>query len=349
MIWTGCGRRAGYSPGVWRIMSYDVNKREISQDLYGKLLYRMIKINRFEERLMHLYNEGMVHGTLHLCVGEEATVVGSTAALKTEDYIFTTHRGHGECIGKGADIRLMMAEILGRTGSTNKGIGGSMHITQPDIGAVGSNGVVGAAVPISLGAALTIKLKRIPDRVSVCFFGDGAANQGAVLESMNLAGAWKLPVIFVLIENKYAVSTPPERASADTDFVKRAMPFGLKPFDTDGNDVLKVLYSVAKAREHIVNGGGPCLVVLHTYRVSGHSKSDLNSYRSEDEIAGWVEKNPIDRYESYLLNEGFMSKEEIADITARAEREVDEAECYALSQPEANMSAAELEGLVYTD
>ncbi|MCI5792099.1 MAG: thiamine pyrophosphate-dependent dehydrogenase E1 component subunit alpha [Lachnospiraceae bacterium] len=330
-------------------MSYDVNKREISQDLYGELLYRMIKINRFEERLMHLYNEGMVHGTLHLCVGEEASVVGSTAALKTEDYIFTTHRGHGECIGKGTDINLMMAEILGRSGGTNKGIGGSMHITQPEIGVVGSNGVVGASVPISLGAALTIKLKKIPDRVSVCFFGDGAANQGAVLESMNLAGAWKLPVIFVLIENQFAVSTPPKKASADPDFVKRAMPFGLKPFEVDGNDVLKVLYTVAKAREYVINGGGPCLVVEHTYRVSGHSKSDTNSYRSEDEIRHWTERNPIDRYSKYLLDEGIMNKEEIDAVTLNAEKAVEEAEKFAVSQPEADMTKAELEKLVYAD
>lgn len=330
-------------------MSYDVNKRKISRDFYGELLYRMVKVNRFEERLMQLYRNGMVHGTLHLCVGEEASVVGSTAALKTDDYIFTTHRGHGECIGKGTDIKLMMAEILGRTGGTNNGVGGSMHITCPEIGVVGSNGVVGASVPISLGAALTVKLKKIPDRVSVCFFGDGAANQGAVLESMNLAGAWKLPVIFILINNNYAVSTPPSRGSADSDFVKRAMPFGLKPFDVDGNDVLKVLYTVAKAREYVLNGGGPCLVVEHTYRVSGHSKSDTNVYRSEDEINEWKEKNPIDRYIRYLTDEGFMTESEIADAVKRAEDEVEDAEKYAFMQPEADMSADWLENQVYAD
>lgn len=330
-------------------MSYDINKREISEDLYGELLYRMVKVHRFEERLKHLYNEGKVHGTLHLCVGEEAAVVGSTAALKRDDYIFTTHRGHGECIGKGTDINAMMAEILGRQSGTNSGIGGSMHITAPDIGVIGSNGVVGASVPISLGAALTIKLKKIPDRVSVCFFGDGAANQGAVLESMNLAGLWKLPVIFVLLENKYAVSTPPEKASADCDFVKRAMPFNLKPFDVDGNDVLKVLYTVSKAREHAAGGNGPCLVVEHTYRVSGHSKSDTDCYRSQEEIQDWIDKNPIDRYRSYLLSEGFMTACEADKIIKKAEKEVEAAAEYALLQQEADMSAAELEKRVYAD
>lgn len=330
-------------------MSYDVNKRELSEELYGELLYRMVKVHRFEERLKHFYNEGMVHGTLHLCVGEEAAVIGSTAALKKDDYIFTTHRGHGECIGKGTDIKAMMAEILGRSTGTNSGLGGSMHITAPDIGVVGSNGVVGAGVPISLGAALTIKLKKTADRVSVCFFGDGAANQGAVLESMNLAGLWKLPVIFVLLENKYAVSTPPEKASADSDFVKRAMPFSLKPYDVDGNDVLKVLYTVAKAREHVVNGGGPCLVVEHTYRVSGHSRSDVNAYRSAEEIQSWIDKNPIDRYVNYLTTEGFMTAEETEAIIKRAEAAVEEAAEYALSQPVSDMSAEELENRVYAD
>ena len=343
------GRRDSTGSDRWSIMSYDVNKREIPEELYGELLYRMVKVHRFEERLKHFYNEGKVHGTLHLCVGEEAAVIGSTAALKKDDYIFTTHRGHGECIGKGTDINAMMAEILGRSTGTNSGIGGSMHITSPDIGVVGSNGVVGAGVPISLGAALTIKLKKIPDRVSVCFFGDGAANQGAVLESMNLAGLWKLPVIFVLMENGYAVSTSPERASADSDFVKRAMPFKLKPFDVDGNDVLKVLYTVAKAREHVINGGGPCLVVEHTYRVSGHSKSDTNCYRSEEELQYWRDNNPIDRYANYLTGEGFMTEQDVKAVIKKAEDDVEAAAEYALSQPVADMSAEELEKRVYAD
>ena len=222
-----------------------------------------------------------------------------------------------------------------------------MHITDPEIGVMGSNGVVGAGVPIALGAALTIKLKKIPDRVSVCFFGDGAANQGAVLESMNLAGVWKLPVIFVLIDNRYAVSTTPEKASADTDFVKRAMPFSLRPFDTDGNDILSVLYTVAKAREHAVNGGGPCLVVEHTYRVSGHSKSDHNCYRSREEIDAWINKNPIDRYIGYLKKEGFLTDEAIAALISRAEAEVNAAAEYALKQPVSDMSTEELEKRVY--
>ncbi len=330
-------------------MSYDVLKREISNDFYKELLYRMVKVNRFEEELLKLQATGLVHGTLHLCIGEEASVVGSTAALKKDDYIFTTHRGHGECIGKGADIKLMMAEILGRKESSNSGIGGSMHVTDKSVGAIGSNGVVGASVPIALGAALTIKLKKIKDRVSVSFFGDGAANQGAVLESMNLAGAWKLPVIFVLLENGYAVSTRPDKASADPDFVKRAMPFGLRPFDVDGDDVLKVLHTMAKAREHVVSGGGPCLIVEHTYRVSGHSRSDQNLYRTKEEISGHTDNDPIKRYKRYLTDNGFFESPELEDVVRAAEKSVDEAREYALKMPEADMSAKELESRVYSD
>lgn len=331
------------------IMSYDVLKHEISDELYKELLYRMTVVNRFEDRLMQLYKRGEVHGTIHLCIGEEAAVIGSTAALKSDDYIFTTHRGHGECIGKGADINKMMAEILGRKGSTNDGIGGSMHITAPEAGAMGSNGVVGANVPISLGAALYIKLKKIPDRVAVCFFGDGAANQGAVLESMNLAGVWRLPVIFVLLNNRYAVSTPAEKGSADPDFVKRAMPFAIKPFDVDGDDVLKVMYTMARARLHVVEGGGPCLVVENTYRVSGHSKSDDNVYRSSEEISRYIDNNPIDRYRNYLCKGGFFEAAELDAVVRKAEESVDKAEEYALSMPMADMSAAELERKVYAD
>ena len=156
------------------------------RNFYKELMIRMLRVNRFEEAARALFGKGQVHGTLHLCVGEEASVIGSTAALKEQDYILTTHRGHGECIGKGADLKAMMAEILGRASGTNRGIGGSMHICDLSHGIIGSNGIVGAGTPTACGAALTIKLKKIPDRVSVSFFGDGAANSGGVLESMNL-------------------------------------------------------------------------------------------------------------------------------------------------------------------
>lgn len=319
------------------------------KNYYEELMLRMMTVRSFEEEIMRLYKEGAVHGTLHLCIGEEAADVGSTAVLKDEDYVFTTHRGHGACIGKGADIRAMMAEILGRSSGTNHGRGGSMHICDLKHGIIGSNGIVGADAPLACGAALTIKLKNIADRVSVCFTGDGAANSGAVLESMNLAGIWKLPVIFVLLENHYAVSTSVERASADTDFSKRAEPFGLGCFETDGNDILSVIDTMDRARRFVVENRKPCLVIEHTYRIAGHSKSDHNKYRSEQEIAYWAERSPIIRFKNRLISEGICVAEEIAALEQRAHEAVAEAVRYALAEPTADENAAELMSAVYAD
>ena len=304
-----------------------------TKDLHRDLLLNMLRVNRFEEAVKALYGRGLIHGTLHLCVGEEASVIGSTAALKTQDYILTTHRGHGECIGKGADLKAMMAEILGRAAGTNHGIGGSMHICDLDHGVIGSNGIVGAGVPTACGAALTILLKKIPDRVAVSYFGDGAANTGTVMESMNLAGLWKLPVIFILEDNHYAVSTPVERSAADPDLTKRGIPFGLKTYEADGNDVLAVYDVVASARASVVQGNGPCFIVLHTYRISGHSRSDQNIYRTEEELQYWKEHGPIVRFREYLLKEGGLSEKELDALEASVEREIEDVVTWALRQP----------------
>lgn len=315
------------------------------KDFYRELMIRMMRVNRFEEAAKALFSKGMVHGTLHLCVGEEASVVGSTAALKEQDYILTTHRGHGESIGKGADMRAMMAEILGRASGTNGGIGGSMHVCDLAHGVIGSNGIVGAGTPTACGAALTIKLKKLQDRVSVSFFGDGAANSGGVLESMNLAGVWKLPIIFVCIDNYYAVSTPVARASADPDLTKRAIPFGMKAFEADGNDVLAVYETMSEARKHVIGQGGPCLVVLHTYRISGHSRSDHNCYRTEQEMEAWKAKGPILRFGNWLEENGLFSRDEINEMGAAVDREIEDVVSWALKQPYPETDG--LEDMVY--
>ena len=316
---------------------------------YRELMLRMLKIRRVEEELMRLYGEDAVHGTLHLCIGEEAADVGSTAVLKEQDCVFATHRGHGICLGKGVDLKGLMAEILGRKGGTNHGRGGSMHISDIDHGVIGSNGVVGANAPLACGAALSIKLKKIRDRVSVCFTGDGAANTGALMESMNLAGVWKLPVIFVLIENHYAVSTPVGKASADADLSKRAAPFGLGCFETDGNDILAVAETMAKARDYVLEKGGPCLVIEHTYRIAGHSRSDHNRYRTEEEIRYWSERGPIVRFRNFLIDRGIFTAGEIFRMEEEAAAAVGEALKAALSQPFADEDVNELAEAVYAD
>lgn len=304
-----------------------------TRDLYRELMMRMLRVRYFEERVKELYREGLIHGTLHLCVGEEASVIGATSALQKEDYILTTHRGHGECIGKGADVRRMMAEILGRENSTNGGVGGSMHITDISRGIIGSNGIVGAGAPTACGAALSIKLQGIADRVAVSFFGDGAINSGGVLESFNLAVAWQLPVVFILINNHYAVSTPPEKASGNTDFAGRARAFGLQTFSADGNDVLAVRHAVEEARAYTAGGQGPSMVYLTTYRLSGHSRSDKNVYRTEEEMQYWRERGPIVRFREMLLSQGIFPEEEICRMETEAREEIEEAVRYAKAQP----------------
>ncbi len=322
---------------------------KIDKKEYRELLLRMMKVRTFEEEVRRLYNEGAVHGTLHLCVGQEAADIGSTAVLKEQDYVFPTHRGHGICIGKGTDMKKMMAELLGRSTGTNFGRGGSMHICDISHGILGSNGVVGANAPIACGAALTILSQKQEDRVVVCFTGDGAANTGAVMESMNLAGLWKLPVIFVLMDNHYAVSTLVENATANPDFSRRAEAFNMNCYEVDGNDILAVAETMSLARESVLKDHKPCLVIEHTYRISGHSKSDCNKYRSEEEIRYWEERGPIVRFSSRLISEGIMTGEEIEDIKAEAETAVNEAVAFALASGPAADSAGMLVQAVYAD
>ena len=299
-----------------------------------ELMVRMMTVNKFEEVAFWLFGQGLVHGTMHLSIGEEATGVGTTAALKKDDYMLATHRGHGQALGKGVDINHMMAEILGRATGTNHGKGGSMHICDFDNGILGANGIVGANGPIALGAALTIKMKNIPDRVCAAFFGDGASNEGAILESMNLAAAWDLPLLFILTNNTYGMSTPIERIVRNTDLRQRADAFGFQSFECDGNDVLAVYEAVKKARELAVSGKGPVLVVEHTYRTSGHSKSDGNLYRTKEEIQWWKEHSPIVRFKDYLISNKLFTEKQIEKMQAKADKAVNDSVEFAKAQPQ---------------
>jgi len=303
-----------------------------SPSLCRELLRKMLLVHYFEETALRLLRGGLVPGTLHPGIGEEATGVGTGAALKENDYIFVTHRGHGQAIGKGMDINAMMAELLGRATGTNRGKGGSMHIFDRDCGVLGANGILGANAPLACGAALSIQMQRIPDRIALCYFGDGSSNQGAVHEAMNLAAAWKLPLVFVLTNNTYGMSTPLERAVNDTDLTKRAIPFGIRAFSCDGNDVLAVYDTVLQARQYALTQG-PALVVEQTYRTCGHSKSDRNLYRSQEEIDLWRGRCPIKRFRELLIAQGVFSSWELDALELEAAQCVAEAERYALSQP----------------
>lgn len=302
------------------------------KQLMQKMMEKLMIIRKFEERVFLLFGQGKVYGTTHLGIGEEATGVGSAFALKETDYLLATHRGHGQVLAKGVDIKDAMAEILARETGTNRGRGGSMHIADFDKGVLGANGIVGAALPIACGVGLSIKMRQIKDRVVAVFMGDGATNQGAFHEAMNLASVWKLPVIFICTNNQYGMSTPLRDVVNELDLTKRAIPYGMKSYEVDGNDVLAVYQTVSEARQYVVATSQPVFIVEHTYRTSGHSKSDGNQYRTKEEIAMWKEKNPVARFTRVMLENGF-TQQEIDEIDKQTTQVIDDATAYAENSP----------------
>jgi pyruvate dehydrogenase E1 component alpha subunit len=264
---------------------------------------------------------GLIHGTMHLSIGQEASAVGSTMALRKTDYITSTHRGHGHCIGKGADPKLMFAEFFGKEEGYCRGRGGSMHIADVESGNLGANGIVAGGIPIAVGAALAIK-KQKRDDVALCFFGDGATNEGAFHEALNMASIWKLPVIFVCENNKYGMSVSTERSMAVSNVADRASAYNMPGVIADGNrieDVAEaVLTAIARARE----GQGPTLVECKTYRTRGHSRSDRNRYRTKEEIEEWKLRDPIGHFEAELVANGIATADEVAGIFAAADAEI---------------------------
>jgi pyruvate dehydrogenase E1 component alpha subunit len=313
-----------------------------------RLMEHMMLVRKFEEAVFSLFEQGRLHGTTHLCVGEEATGVGSVFALKPQDCILSTHRGHGQVLAKGVSAKDMMAEIFGKESGTNRGRGGSMHIADTSVNAFGVGGVIGAGCPIACGVALSFKMRGEKDRVAAVFFGDGATNEGAVHEAMNLAAAWRLPLLFICTNNGYGMSTPLEKAVNDVDLTKRGYPYGIRSTEVDGNDVLAVYEAVCAARAYIVEEERPAFIVEHTYRTSGHSKNDGNQYRTEEEIAYWLSQNPVARFEKVMLGSGF-SEADIEAIDRRTDRAITEATAYAEACPYPAVSPQDLEAETYSD
>lgn len=324
----------------------DIGQLLEDKTFLSSTMEHLMLVRKFEERVFKLFGQGKVHGTTHLGIGEEATGVGTTFALKEEDYMLATHRGHGQAIGKGVDINSMMAEILAKEPGTNRGRGGSMHIADIKKGILGANGILGASAPLACGAALAIKLKKIPDRIVTAFFGDGSMNEGAIHEALNLAAAWKLPVMFVCINNLYGMSTPLTKVVKDTDLTKRAIPFGIKSYEVDGNDVLAVYQTVSEAREYILDHEEPVFIVENTYRTSGHSKSDGNQYRTKEEIAKWKAVNPVARFTKVMLENGF-TQQEIDELDSKTDKIIDDATVYAQNCPQPVLS--KIEAAVYAE
>ncbi len=301
------------------------------EDVLGALA-RMHRIRRFEEAAEDSYIRGLSYGTMHLSIGQEATAVGMCAPLSDADYITSTHRGHGHCIAKGAELTPMFAEFLGRETGYCKGRGGSMHIAEPAKGNLGANGIVAGGLPIAVGAALSAK-KRRTGAVAVAFFGDGANNEGAFHEAMNLASIWKLPVVFVCENNQYAMSTAMERATAVANVADRATAYGVPGVMVDGNDFAAVAAAAFEATDRARAGDGPTLIEAKTYRTRGHSRSDRNRYRTREEIDAWTARDPIARFEKEIIAFGLAGEAEVKAIAAEVEKEMAEAVAAASASP----------------
>jgi pyruvate dehydrogenase E1 component alpha subunit len=284
-------------------------------------LRRMYLIRRFEEGAEDAYMRGLIHGTMHLSIGQEASAVGACMDLRRSDYITSTHRGHGHCIAKGADPKLMFAEFFGKEEGYCRGRGGSMHIADVECGNLGANGIVGGGIPIAVGAALAIK-KQKRDDIAVSFFGDGASNEGAFHEALNMAAIWRLPVLFVCENNKYGMSVSTERSMAVANIADRASAYNMPGTIVDGNRIEDVAEAVIEAAARARNGGGPSLIECKTYRIRGHSRSDRNRYRTKEEIESWQERDPIVHFERELISLGFASDREATEIRKSAEDEI---------------------------
>ncbi|MGE5619166.1 MAG: thiamine pyrophosphate-dependent dehydrogenase E1 component subunit alpha [Sphingomonadaceae bacterium] len=293
---------------------------------------RMRLIREFENRAADLFAEGRIPGFVHLYAGEEAIAVGVCAHLTDRDFITSTHRGHGHCIAKGVDLKAMMAELYGKAPGACKGKGGSMHIADVTKGMLGANGIVGAGGPLACGSALMAKVKGT-DQVTVCFFGDGAAEQGTMHESMNLASIWKLPVVFVCENNGYAQSTPAHYHAAVHDIADRATAYSMPGFAIDGTDLFAVFEAAGEAIARARRGEGPTLIECKAFRYYGHFQGDNLSYFTEEERAKNRARDPIDGFRKRVLERGLLSEDEISRIDSEVKRAVDEAVQFAEAAP----------------
>jgi TPP-dependent pyruvate/acetoin dehydrogenase alpha subunit len=300
--------------------------RDLAKDpeVARRALRTMWTARRFEEAVDQLFARGLMHGTMHLSIGQEASAVGTCLALRPDDLITSTHRGHSHCVAKGADLTRMMAELLAKDTGYCRGRGGSMHIADVATGNLGANGIVGGGIPIAVGAALAQQLGGT-GRVVIAFFGDGAANEGAFHEAANLAAVWELPVVFVCENNHYGMSMSADEAFAIEDISSRAAAYGFPGITADGNDLQAVYEAVSAAVDRARAGDGPTLVENVTYRWKGHSKSDKNLYRTREEIAEWQGRDPIARFEDAVRGTGSLDEAEVDAARKEATRDVREA------------------------
>jgi TPP-dependent pyruvate/acetoin dehydrogenase alpha subunit len=306
---------------------------ELGHEKLAWMLQKMCETRYFEEKAEDLYIRGLVHGTMHLSIGMEASPVGSVSALEPEDLIIHHHRGHGHSIAKGADITIMMAEFLGKEPGYCRGRGGSMHIADLPGGNLGATGVVASGIPTAVGIGLALQMQR-SEQVLLSFFGDGATNLGEFHEALNMASIWDLPMVFICDNNQYGMSMAVQKAMNIDRISIRAVAYGIPGESVDGNDVLAVYQAVRTAVERARRGDGPSLVDNITYRWRGHSKSDRNLYRTQAEIDNWRARCPILRFKDVLLGAGVMSSDEVDAIDLAAKATIDRAAEEAAAMPE---------------
>ncbi|MBX7234965.1 MAG: thiamine pyrophosphate-dependent dehydrogenase E1 component subunit alpha [Caldilineales bacterium] len=297
-------------------------------DLYR----RMLLIRQFELRAINERKSGLIPGFIHACIGQEATAVGACAVLNPDDVITSTHRGHGHLIAKGGDPKYMMAELAARSDGYCGGKGGSLHMTDFDLGILGANGIVAGGIPVAVGAALAFQM-RGEERVALAFFGDGAVNEGAFHEAANLAGLWKLPVIFFCENNLYGEGTPQHKQAPVPDLSIRAASYGFPGLIVDGNDVLAVYEATSQAAARARAGDGPTFVEGKTYRHRGHYEGDPMVYRTREELEFWKQRDPLTRLRYQLLSDGLAGETDLDAIAAAIKQEMDEAVAFAIASP----------------
>jgi len=307
---------------------------------FRAVLRQMLLIRRFEEKLDELFSTGVIRGTSHLCAGQEAVACGVCAALEAGDMLTSTHRGHGHFLAKGGNANALMAELWGKEGGPSKGRGGSQHVADYSIGFLGSNGITSGGLPIATGAALAAKMKAT-GQVVVAFFGEGGANQGTFHESLNMASVWKLPVVFVCENNRYAMSTPFEQGTSGGSVAARGAGYGIPGEVVDGTDFFAVHETMTRAFERARSGDGPSLLEAHVYRFYGHSKSDKCEYRTREEEAQWRERDPIGLLQTRIG----MDNEEFRALLESVDAEVEAAVEFARASPEPIIE--DLESAIY--
>jgi len=304
----------------------------MNRDSLLNMYFMMVKIRRVEERILGIFAQGKIPGFIHVSIGQEAVPVGVCSALREGDYICNTHRGHGQALAKGADLKSFFAEIYGRKDGYCQGKAGSMHIACKELGIIGSNGVVGGGIPISLGTAFASMYKG-NDRVTVSFFGDGAANEGTFHESLNLAALWNLPILFCCENNGWAEFTPQKVHTKLENLSLRAASYGIPGVTVDGDDVLKVREEAEKAIGLARQGGGPTLLECKTHRWFGHFAGDAQKYRSPKEIEGVRKFDAILKFQNLLSERKQLRPKDIEEVEARVKSEIDEAIAFAESSP----------------